>query len=120
MSRVPVGGSKTISGCDNAAPNGISHQPSSFMDVKLVHNIRAMRIGGFGADIEHCSDFLCSLAFGDQLDHLPLSSGERVSRGLGFRKIGLNNRARDACTQVDLTLANFTDRLHEFARGLDL
>src|SRR2546429_9778663 len=64
------------SGRDQAFPDGVADQTGDVVDVQLLHEARAVKLGGFGGDREQRSDLLGRLAFGPELRDLALTGGQ--------------------------------------------
>src|SRR5207247_2128874 len=64
------------SGSDQAFPDGVADQTGDVVDVQLLHDARAVKLGGFGGDREQRGDLLGRLAFGHELRDLALTGGQ--------------------------------------------
>src|SRR6266576_6171965 len=67
------------SGSDQAFPDGVADQTGDVVDVQLLHEARAVKLGGFGGDREQRGDLLGRLAFGHELRDLALMGGQSAS-----------------------------------------
>src|SRR2546429_4011894 len=64
------------SGSDQAFPDGVADQTGDVVDVQLLHDTCAVKLGGFGGDREQRGDLLGRLAFGHELRDLALAGGQ--------------------------------------------
>ena len=58
------------SGANQAVPDGVAHQPGGLVDVELLHDAIAVRLGSLEGNAEQLGDRLRGLALGDQLQDL--------------------------------------------------
>src|SRR5438105_15584369 len=63
---------------EQAALDGVAHQPGDLVDVELLHDPVAVRLCGLEADVEKSRDRFGGLAFGNQLQDLALARRKRV------------------------------------------
>src|SRR6266566_252550 len=56
-----------FSGLDYAPSNGVTDEAGGFVDAQLLHDPRAVSLGGLDADDQQSGDLFCALPFGDQL-----------------------------------------------------
>src|SRR5437899_6387784 len=84
---------------DQTLTDRVPNDAGGVRRVELLHNVRAVRLGGLHADPEQLGDFLRGLAGRDQLQHLAFTRGERIGRELRFGRARLDDRARDARAQ---------------------
>src|SRR2546430_8562340 len=68
-------GRRPGSGRDQALPDRIADQTGDVVDVQLLHDTRAVKLGGFGSDPEQRGDLFGRLAFGHELHDLALTGG---------------------------------------------
>src|SRR6266849_4663796 len=87
---------------DEAPTDGITDQTGSLMNVQFRHNPGSVGLCGFCADPQHNTDLLGGFPLSNELEHLPLSTAQRLWRQLGFGQIGLNDRLRDSGSQIQL------------------
>src|SRR6516162_9188588 len=66
----------------HVAANGIAYQFGSRATPQFLHYCSTMCLDGLDADIEQVGNLLVELAFGDQLDDLPLAGGQPMVVGL--------------------------------------
>src|SRR2546427_12443984 len=64
------------SGSDQAFPDGVADQTGDVVDVQLLHDARAVKLGGFGGDREPRGDLLCRFAVGHELRDLARTRGQ--------------------------------------------
>src|SRR3989440_12923780 len=64
------------SGSDQAFPDGVADQTGDVVDVQLLHDARAVKLGGFGGYREQRGDLLGRFAFGHELRDLALTRGQ--------------------------------------------
>src|SRR5256885_2173583 len=78
-------GRRPGSGGDQALPDGVTDQASDIVDVQLLHDTRAVKLGRLGADGEQGGDLFGRLALGHELHDLAFTRGQpaAVFRGSG-------------------------------------
>src|SRR2546422_848854 len=64
------------SGSNQAFPDGVADETGDVVDVQLLHDTRAVKLGGFGGDREQRGDLLGRFAFGHELRDLALTRGQ--------------------------------------------
>src|SRR5262245_6910793 len=77
-----------ISGHDQAVPDREADEIGGVVQLELLQDVLAVRIDRADADVEQRSHFLVRLAFGDQLQHLPLAVGEQAQVGITVERRG--------------------------------
>src|SRR5439155_79738 len=107
-------------GLDQATPNRVTDEARRLVDLELLHDPGPVGLRGLHADPEELGDLLGRLAFGHQLQHLPLARGERVGRYVRLGQVGLDHGLRDARAQVDHPLLHLVDRPDQVGRRLGL
>src|SRR5215469_8671714 len=80
---------------DQAAADGIAHQPGGLVNVELLQNPVAVCLCCVHADIENRRDLLRTVAFGNQLQYLSLARSQRIAKQLLIILISLDDRLRD-------------------------
>ena len=90
------------------------------MNVELLHDPRAVGLGGLDADPQEVRDLLRGLPLGDELEDLELPGAQRVGRKIALGQIRLDDGARDAGTQVDRAPRNLADRMDQVGGRLRL
>src|SRR2546426_9024970 len=64
------------SGSDQAFPDGVADETGDVVDVQLLHDTRAVKLGGFRGDPGQRRDPLGRFAFGHELGDLALTRGQ--------------------------------------------
>src|ERR671931_2084394 len=65
---------------NNALLNGVASQASNVMNAELVHEPLPVSLNGLYTDFQVGSNLFVALALGDQLEHLHLAGGQKVSQ----------------------------------------
>lgn len=65
-------------GGNQADPNGITDQPGDIVNVQTVHQLAAMGVDGFHAEIQQVGYLLGRVAFGNQLQNLTLTGRQPI------------------------------------------
>src|SRR2546428_10833853 len=91
------------SGSDQAFPDGVTDQTGDVVDVQLLHDARAVKLGGFWGDREQRGDLLCPFAFGHELRDLALPRGHPGPVPRRRRPAGIPHRLRDARPPAETT-----------------
>src|SRR5207253_8355198 len=74
-----IGSENNLENLDNPIAHCIAGQIGDGMQTKLTHQVGAMGLRCFDAEIEGHSDFLAGLPLGEQLNDLALSSSQNVA-----------------------------------------
>src|SRR5208337_2148643 len=74
---------------DDAVTNGVSHEFTDGVAFETPHDVGAMGLGGFHAEVQRDGHFLAALAFGEKLDDLALAwrKTARRRRGIGRTRL---------------------------------
>jgi prepilin-type N-terminal cleavage/methylation domain-containing protein len=62
---------------DDARADGVAGESGRVMNVEFLHDMLAMLLDGFDADVKFRGGFLVGLALGNELKHFHLARGER-------------------------------------------
>src|SRR2546429_3485739 len=84
------------SGSDQAFPDGVADQTGDVVDVQLLHDARAVKLGGFWGDREQRGDLLGRFAFRHELRYLALTRGQPAPLLGRGGPAGIHHRLRDA------------------------
>ena len=90
------------------------------VQVQLIHQLCFVKLNGLGRDIQCGRDFFDRVAFGDQLEDLPLSWRQRISTFHGWRSTGhgrLHQSFRDQRGNVVVSAHDGLNGLDEFRSG---
>ena len=68
------------SGSDDVVPDGKLDEFGRRFHLELFHHLILVKRDGARRDVQHASDFLHSVALGEELQHLPLTPGQHVGR----------------------------------------
>jgi hypothetical protein len=105
---------------NNSTSDRVQDKARRLVDIQLLHESRAVRFSCFHADTEQRCNVFRRFPFCNQLEHLPLSCRQWVSRPLRFGAIRFHYCPRDARTQIDQPTRNLLDRLNQVVGRLTL
>src|SRR6185437_13630482 len=90
------------------------------MNVKLLHNARAMGFSGFDADIENAGYFLSCFSLSDELQDLAFAGAQGLRGELCLILVRLNHGARYFRAEIDTAARSFAYGLNEVFGGVSL
>src|SRR5437764_839433 len=113
----PTAPSGLKSELDQAALDGVAHQPGDVVDVELLHDPVAVRLCGLEADAEKTRDRFGGLAFGNQLQDLALARRKRVLGLVALVHVRVDQRRGHPGADIDRVARDLPDRAEQVLRG---
>src|SRR5438067_8881762 len=107
-------------GLEHALAEGVADQLVAVAETEFLHDPLAVGVDRFGADDELLGDLGAAVAFGDQLEDLPLALRQAVERLLFARRsveIAVDQQFGRGGVQKDLATVNRADRLDQLGVG---
>src|SRR5690242_11669522 len=106
--------------------DGVANQFADGMTIETPHDVGAVSLGGFDAQIQGRRDLLAALAFRQELDDLALARGKAIAGslriGLGdfLVEVAVQDHLSDAGGEEGLVAANGVDGVDEVAACIAL
>src|SRR2546426_10274414 len=88
------------SGLDESAANGVSDERRRLMDVQLVHQTRAVRLGRLDADAKNRGDLLRTAPFRHELQDFAFAIVQRIRLQLLAAQKRTDHDAADARAEI--------------------
>src|SRR5256885_1568348 len=101
-------GRRPGSGGDQALPDGVTDQASDIVDVQLLHDTRAVKLGRLGADGEQGGGPFVRLALGHALHDLAFTSALPSDASATTSRPCRSSRARTPCRSTTWSSASTT------------
>ena len=92
----------------------VANEAGGFLEVELLHDPRAMRLGGLDVETEEGRDFSGFLTLGEKLEDLPLTRAQRAIVRVPALQIGLDDHTGEPWMEVGPSGHHRVDRLDQF------